>query len=121
MACGRSRRTVSSCYNLLADTDSPQSYEVIGNPPNIAVPTHFAKVIMTSKSPATSSFGFGGSAKSVSPVAVSEAVKDVAIGAFVLPNAVIPDQVPLTSFQVPGKFVTTNESRMYGLTRSLTL
>lgn len=89
--------------NVLSDTDSSQSYEVIGNPPNIAVPTHFAKVIMTSKTPATSSFGFGGSAKSVSTGAVSDAVKDVAIGAFVLPNSVIPDQVPLTSFQVPGK------------------
>jgi endonuclease G len=77
-----------------------QSYEVIGNPPNIAVPTHFAKVIMTSKSPATAAFGFGGPGKSV-----SDAVKDVAIGAFVLPNSVIPDQVPLTSFQVPGKSI----------------
>lgn len=85
---------------MVADTGPSQSYEVIGNPPNVAVPTHFAKVIMTSKNPANPSFGFGGSGTSVS---VSDAVKDVAIGAFVLPNSVIPDQVPLTSFLVPGK------------------
>jgi hypothetical protein len=29
--------------------------------------------------------------------------KDVALGAFVLPNAVIPDNTPLTAFSVPGK------------------
>lgn len=28
--------------------------------------------------------------------------KDVAIGAFVLPNSVIPDNTPLTEFSVPG-------------------
>ncbi|KAI5449494.1 nuclease [Naganishia albida] len=75
------------------------SYEMIGNPPNIAVPTHFAKVILTSR-PQTTSFGLP--AKSASnALTVSDAVRDVSVGAFVLPNAVIPDQVPLTSFQVP--------------------
>lgn len=74
---------------------------MIGNPPNIAVPTHFAKVILTSR-PQTTSFGLP--AKSASnALTVSDAVRDVSVGAFVLPNAVIPDQVPLTSFQVPGE------------------
>ncbi|KAJ9123635.1 hypothetical protein QFC24_003851 [Naganishia onofrii] len=78
------------------------SYEVIGNPPNIAVPTHFAKVILTSRSQnASSSFGFGGSSKSSVVGGVTEAARDISIGAFVLPNAVIPDEVPLTAFQVP--------------------
>ncbi|KAF9915525.1 nuclease [Lobosporangium transversale] len=53
-------------------------YEVIGNPPNIAVPTHFYKVILTDK-------GNG----------------DMTIGAFVLPNDKIQNEVPLTAFQVP--------------------
>ncbi|KAG0364471.1 nuclease [Gamsiella multidivaricata] len=53
-------------------------HEVIGNPPNIAVPTHFYKVILTDK-------GNG----------------EMALGAFVLPNNTIHNDVPLTAFQVP--------------------
>jgi endonuclease G len=55
-------------------------YEVIGNPPNIAVPTHFYKVI------------FAEDGTTNGPVAV---------GAFVLPNAAIPNEKPLTDFEVP--------------------
>jgi len=56
------------------------SYEVIGNPPNIAVPTHFYKVIFAEDGTV------GG---------------QVAVGAFVLPNAAIPNTKPLTDFEVP--------------------
>jgi endonuclease G, mitochondrial len=56
------------------------TYEVIGNPPNIAVPTHFYKVIFAEDGTV------GG---------------QVAIGAFVLPNAAIPNEKPLTDFEVP--------------------
>ncbi|KAI4212128.1 MAG: hypothetical protein LQ351_005158 [Letrouitia transgressa] len=56
------------------------SYEVIGNPPNVAVPTHFYKVI------------FGEDGKTGG---------DVALGAFVLPNAPIANDKPLSSFEVP--------------------
>jgi endonuclease G len=56
------------------------SYEVIGNPPNIAVPTHFYKVI----------FAEDGTTSG-----------QVAVGAFVLPNAAIPNEKPLTDFEVP--------------------
>jgi endonuclease G, mitochondrial len=56
------------------------SYEVIGNPPNVAVPTHFYKVIFAEDGRA------GG---------------NVALGAFVLPNAVISNDKPLTDFEVP--------------------
>ncbi|OTA95837.1 hypothetical protein M434DRAFT_393484 [Hypoxylon sp. CO27-5] len=55
-------------------------YEVIGNPPNVAVPTHFYKVIFAEDGKV------GG---------------NVAIGAFVLPNAPIPNEKPLTDFEVP--------------------
>ncbi|KAH6687295.1 DNA/RNA non-specific endonuclease [Plectosphaerella plurivora] len=55
-------------------------YEVIGNPPNIAVPTHFYKVIFAEDGK------MGG---------------NVAIGAFVMPNAVIPNTKPLKDFEVP--------------------
>jgi len=59
---------------------------MIGNPPNVAVPTHFAKVILTSRpsSPSTPH------------------VPEISTGAFVLPNAIIPDEAPLESFVIPG-------------------
>lgn len=56
------------------------TYEVIGNPPNIAVPTHFYKVIFAED---------------------GTAAGPVAVGAFVLPNARIPNEKPLTDFEVP--------------------
>ncbi|KAI0816769.1 hypothetical protein GGR55DRAFT_628500 [Xylaria sp. FL0064] len=59
-------------------------YEVIGNPPNVAVPTHFYKVIFAEED-GSGSTGTG----------------KVAIGAFVLPNAPIPNEKPLADFEVP--------------------
>lgn len=56
------------------------SYEVVGDPPNIAVPTHFYKIIVAEDGKT------GGS---------------VAVGAFVLPNAVINSSTRLTEFEVP--------------------
>ncbi|SPO01140.1 probable nuclease NUC1 precursor, mitochondrial [Cephalotrichum gorgonifer] len=55
-------------------------YEVIGNPASVAVPTHFYKVILAEDG------RVGG---------------PVAVGAFVLPNARIPNDKPLTDFEVP--------------------
>ena len=63
-----------------------QTYEVIGSPPNVAVPTHFAKVVLASR-PASSS---------------TPDVHEISTGAFVLPNAIIPDEAPLESFVTPG-------------------
>jgi len=61
------------------------THEVIGDPPNVSVPTHFAKVIITSRpsSPRTPD------------------IPEFASGAFVLPNAPIPDEAQLESFAVP--------------------
>jgi len=56
------------------------SYEVIGSPPNVSVPTHFYKVIYAEDGK------IGG---------------NVSLGAFVLPNAVISNDKPLTDFEVP--------------------
>ncbi|KAJ5523418.1 hypothetical protein N7513_012962 [Penicillium frequentans] len=58
------------------------NYEVIGTPPNVAVPTHFYKVI----------YGEDGTGGPNSKVA---------LGAFVLPNARINNQTSLSSFEVP--------------------
>jgi endonuclease G len=60
------------------------TYEVIGNPPNVAVPTHFFKIII----------GEVPRISSISP-------QGVAIGAFVLPNEAIDNSTPLKSFYVP--------------------
>src|SRR5690606_21441142 len=57
------------------------SYEVIGDPANVAVPTHFYKVIF---------------AEGPNPKA-----DPVAIGAFVLPNARIDNKTKLSDFEVP--------------------
>jgi endonuclease G len=78
------------------------SYEVIGDPPNVSVPTHFAKVIYakgrpsptsSSSAPITSRGGGGG--------LLGLGTGLSALGAFVVPNAVIPNDVPLRSFVVP--------------------
>ncbi|KAG6833494.1 hypothetical protein H0H87_006066 [Tephrocybe sp. NHM501043] len=72
------------------------SHEVIGSPPNVAVPTHFAKVVLTSK-----------------PVSPSKPdTLEISTGAFVLPNAIIPDEAPLESFVMPVEAV----ERAAGLT-----
>lgn len=63
------------------------SYEVIGSPPNVAVPTHFYKIIL------------GESGAAPSPTA------SVAIGAFVLPNAPIDNKTPLAEFSVPVEMI----------------
>lgn len=57
------------------------SYEVIGSPPNVSVPTHFAKVIL----------GVG--------LTASPRRDAMALGAFVLPNSRIPNEAPLRSFE----------------------
>jgi endonuclease G len=66
-----------------ADNKWYVKYEVIGNPPNVAVPTHFYKVIFAEEDGATGGNG------------------NVALGAFVLPNAPIPNDKPLSDFEVP--------------------
>jgi endonuclease G len=90
------------------------SYEVIGDPPNISVPTHFAKVIYATGKPTStstapmplSSRGGGGGGLLGLGTGVT------ALGAFVMPNAVIPNEAPLTSFVVPVEAV----ERAAGLT-----
>ena len=63
-------------------------YEVIGDPPNVSVPTHFFKVIY---------------AEEASPG--SDPKGKVCLGAFVLPNAEIDNHRPLRSFEVPVEIV----------------
>ena len=71
------------------------SYEVIGSPPNVAVPTHFYKVIFGEETP-NSPFG------------------RVAVGAFVLPNAPIPNQKSLEDFEVPIEAVERASGLTFG-------
>ncbi|EPS41952.1 hypothetical protein H072_4096 [Dactylellina haptotyla CBS 200.50] len=71
------------------DTDGKYrvTYEVIGSPPSVAVPTHFYKIIVgeSTNAPATP--------------------RSVAIGAFVLPNAAIDNKTPLAEFAVPVEMI----------------
>lgn len=55
------------------------TYEMVGTPPNVAVPTHFFKLVVGEKI---------GNEK-------------ISVAAFVLPNDVISNETPLTEFQVP--------------------
>jgi len=59
-------------------------YEVVGNPPNIAVPTHFYKLVI-------------GEGKTTDGT--------VAVGAFVMPNQAISNTTPLKAFEVPVEMV----------------
>lgn len=68
-------------------------YEVIGNPPNVAVPTHFAKVILAlqgANPPADKA-----------PSALVSTAGALALGAFVIPNQIVPNSTPLRKFNVP--------------------
>jgi endonuclease G, mitochondrial len=58
------------------------SYEVIGNPRNVAVPTHFYKIIYGEE-------------------AMDSKIGRVALGAFVLPNTEISNEKSLGDFEVP--------------------
>lgn len=58
-------------------------YEVIGTPPNIAVPTHFFKLIVGEK-----------------PVK-NPSSESISIAAFVLPNKPISNETKLTDFEIP--------------------
>lgn len=70
------------------------SYEVIGNPPNVAVPTHFYKIIFAEE-------------------AAQNPNGSVALGAFVLPNAEIPNQKSLSDFEVPLEAVERASGLMF--------
>ncbi|KAE8213490.1 hypothetical protein CF319_g9167 [Tilletia indica] len=86
------------------------TYEVIGNPPNVAVPTHFAKVILASGRPNSRpalpppSTNSGGGNTLLSATQQSTAPLDpsyLGLAAFVIPNAVVPNETPLRAFDVP--------------------
>jgi len=78
-----------------------QTYEVIGNPPAISVPTHFAKVILASRP----DFSYPQKPNSRdTTVSSSSTIKELAMGAFVLPNKEIPDAADIRSFITPGTF-----------------
>ncbi|KNZ61580.1 endonuclease [Puccinia sorghi] len=78
----QARSCDQEAYSELRSNRPPPPKSTIGNPPNVAVPTHFAKVV----------FATGGKHDSDA--------KGV-IGSFVLPNDKISNDQPLTSFEVP--------------------
>jgi endonuclease G len=93
------------------------SYEVIGNPPNVSVPTHFAKVILGVGAPSPAAAAATASHptfKADGPPTTGRPSRGaaMALGAFVMPNSVIPNEAPLESFAVPVETV----ERAAGLT-----
>ncbi|WVR07501.1 hypothetical protein IAU60_004543 [Kwoniella sp. DSM 27419] len=81
------------------------SYEVIGNPPSISVPTHFAKVILASRPDFAYPQRPSPNSNPAHPSTSASTIKELAMGAFVLPNKEIPDQADLRSFIVPVEHV----------------
>lgn len=77
-----------------------------GGAPSIAVPTHFAKVILAARAAPGSFWSKGGAGeggKGLEVIGNGEG-REWSLGAFVLPNDVIPDQVRLETFLVPSTF-----------------
>lgn len=86
-----------SCYPSVLG--SLQTYEVIGETPSVAVPTHFAKVVLASRP----DFAYPQQPNSSNKEVTSpNTVKELALGAFILPNKEIPDQADLRTFIAPG-------------------
>lgn len=77
------------------------SYEVIGNPPNVSVPTHFAKVILGVGTAKDGNGAPGPKPEWKGALAKVGLGSGMALGAFVMPNSVIPNEAPLESFAVP--------------------
>jgi len=76
-----------------------QSYEVIGNPPNVSVPTHFAKVVLAARP----DFAYPQKPNPKDMTITSaDSMKEIAMGAFILPNDQIPDTADLRTFITPG-------------------
>lgn len=81
-------------------------YEVIGDPPNISVPTHFYKVILAIKNKTNSDIN-----KNQKDIALNidkdnrddkdDDDKIYTLATFVLPNESIPSSTPITNFSVP--------------------
>lgn len=93
-------------------THTPAAHRVIGNPPAVSVPTHFAKVVLGVGKPnpnASSSLKAvqGTNEPQLTPRGAAGNLigeKWVGLGAFVIPNAVVANQTPLKSFVVPGVY-----------------
>ncbi|WWC93795.1 hypothetical protein V866_000631 [Kwoniella sp. B9012] len=81
------------------------TYEVIGNPPSVSVPTHFAKVILASRPDFSYPQKPSSNSNPAYPSTSPNTIKELALGAFVLPNKEIPDEADLRSFIVPVEHV----------------
>jgi DNA/RNA endonuclease G (NUC1) len=76
-------RTSSNHSTVVDSSEWEMRYNLLGKAPELtAVPTHFFKVVLTTK-------------------AKGEKGKKYAVGSFVMPNVNIPADVPLTRFVVP--------------------
>ena len=78
-----------ACLSWAKQQEANQECVCAGQPPRmVAVPTHFFKVVLAER-------GDSSSAER------ADAPSDAILGAFVLPNAPLPPDIPLTAFSVP--------------------
>lgn len=88
-------------------TAHSQTYEVIGETPSVGVPTHFAKVVLASRP----DFAYPQQPNpSNKEVTSPSTVKELAMGAFILPNKEIPDGADLRSFITPSELSGANHA-----------
>jgi endonuclease G len=81
-----------------ADGKMRVTYEVIGEQAAVSVPTHFAKVVLASRP----DFSFPQQPNAANKEVTSPStIKELAMGAFILPNKEIPDQADLRTFITP--------------------
>ncbi|KAK4053352.1 nuclease [Microbotryomycetes sp. JL221] len=91
-----------------APTNNPDQKKKLTRFPNknsVAVPTHFAKVILTTRAKRSLLHPTGGQ---LSQTPSPNLDKEYSIGAFVLPNEQIADETPLTRFVVPVEAVESS-------------
>ncbi len=73
---------------------------MIGEQAAVSVPTHFAKVVLASRP----DFSFPQQPNAANKEVTSPStIKELAMGAFILPNKEIPDQADLRTFITPGE------------------
>jgi endonuclease G len=74
----------------------------------VSVPTHFAKVILAARP----DFSYPQKPNTRDMTTTSaDTMKEVALGAFILPNGVIPDGADLRSFITPGGYFFAQSTR----------
>ena len=88
-------------------------YEVIGDPPNVAVPTHFFKILLAENKTQAKEMKKKKSKKDKKKQVSNHKANDAYLAAFIVPNAPIPEDTPLEAFHVPKEEVEKNSGFLF--------